>query len=430
MTLSNSSPAFQRMVHQLVAASQVEEPVLLTGEVGTGKRQSAASIHKASLRRSGRFVTLNCLGLSEARFESEMFGVISPNFEVSRKGALSLAEGGTLYLHEVTELSSRAQALLVRFLESGVYCPLNGADMVRANVRLVCSSSLPVENMVEAGVFRNDLYHLISTITIHTPSLNDRIEDIPMLVASILREMGAADRVVTNASIKPLLEHSFSGNLVELRNIVFRVLHNFSDKELSEEHFRFALRADPGFETAFGEAMNRSVLGSEYFLSDPMSAALGRVDRPKGGGGAAGPEGRLHSDSPVAARGIPASQNVPVRGRGQPEAAFPAVVGESLERFADVNRPVRLADMMDGEVLATNTIPQVAETAVRHSASRTLSAPPLPPVPGAAGLKSLKEQERDYFRQLLEYCDGDKKRAAEIAGVNLRTLYRRLEGLD
>lgn len=413
MNFFNSSKAFQAIVRQLHSASLVSEPVLLTGEVGTGKRQSAMSIHRASERRNGRFVTLNCLGLADAKFELEMFGSVTDSFELTRKGALSLAEGGTLYLHEVAELAPRSQALLVRFLETGVYCPINGYDHLSANARVICSSSLPLENLVESGRFRNDLYHLLTALCIHMPNLNDRLEDIPLLVQGILRDMGlGGQRTFAPDAMLPLFQHSFNGNLVELRNIVFRLAHNFSDREITAEQVRFALRGDAHHESAFREASRQPTLKSDYMgleaLGAPVRAELKAPD--------------AQADKPNTTKSN-------------------AVPHESMQAFDALSKPMRLRDL-DGAISPEDRqILASTEPLAPPLHPGAPAAMPVEPVPGnassvfqpkystAGGPLSLREQEKEYFRQLLEFCKGDKKQAAEIAGLTLRTLYRKLEEL-
>jgi DNA-binding NtrC family response regulator len=405
------SQIFRDMVYQLVAASRVDEPVLLIGGVGTGKRQSAASIHKASVRSRARFVTVNCLGLSDAKFETEMFGAVSANFELNRKGAVAMAEGGTLYLHEVTELSGKSQALLVRFLETGNYCPVNGFDLVRANVRLISSSSVPLEAHVQTGIFRNELYHLISPISIHTPDLNDRLEDIPMLVSALLRDMGYADkRVFSEHALEALMQHSFNGNLIELRNILFRLVHNFNDAEVTEEQVRFCLRGDLRFESSFQEALKPAQVRADHWGLSAQGGLLAKGETAAPDGMAA--IGTAESAAPDAS--APVAQVQPSAKPTLFERATDQVLGE----YADLNKPIAMGEMSDVPQTSVGT----GRTPVKAALGKASS--------GTSRPKSMKDQERDYLRELLDHCKGDKRKAAQIAGLTLRTFYRKLEALD
>lgn len=409
MSSFSGSAVFRDMVQQLVSASRVDEPVLLVGGVGTGKRQSAASIHKASMRSRGRFITVNCLGMAESKFEAEMFGAVSSQFELNRKGGVAMADGGTLYLHEVPELSTKSQALLVRFLETGTYCPVGGYDAVRANTRVICSSSVPLEAHVQTGIFRNDLYHLITAITIHTPDLNDRLEDIPMLVGSLLRDMGySGKRVLSAEALAPLMQHSFNGNLIELRNILFRLVHNFHDREVTEEQVRFCLRGDVRFEASFKEALKPAELRADHWgltekvqLPNEISVADNSVSQSDGA-----------VDTHVTGE---AGQSGEVTGKPTLfEKATESVLGE----YADLNKPRKIGELSESDDLGNQE--SRASASVGRGPSFSPSKNPL----------SLKDQEREYLRQLLDHCKGDKRQAAQIAGLTLRTLYRKLEELD
>ncbi len=313
----------------------------------------------------------------------------------------------------MAELAPRSQALLVRFLETGVYCPVNGSDHLNADVRVIASSSLPLENLVESGRFRNDLYYLLTAVCIRMPKLNDRLEDIPMLVQGILRDIGlGGQRTFAPKAMLPLFQHSFNGNLMELRNIVFRLVHNFHDHEITAEQVSFALRGDDHYESAFREASRQPTLKSDYMGLEAFGAPV-----------------RAELQSPVAQADKPDTANLN------------AVSRESMQAFDALSKPTRLRDL-DGAISPEDR--QILASSEPLAPSLRPDAPvatPVEPVPDNASAAfqpkysmagaplSLREQEKEYFRQLLEFCKGDKKQAAEIAGLTLRTLYRKLEEL-
>lgn len=223
--MKHNSDAFTSLVRSLQRCSQIDAHILISGEMGTGKRQSAVSIHNASARSNARFISLNCAGLTDEQFKIEMFGKNNDVHEFVRKGMLFMAEGGTVYLHEVNELSLPNQALLLRFLETGIYMPVNSVDVISADVRFICSSSKNISGLVENGLFRNDLYHLISQMVITTPTINDRIDDMEMLSKNIISELFPNQRfVLDELALAYLKGHSFTGNLIELKNILVRAL--------------------------------------------------------------------------------------------------------------------------------------------------------------------------------------------------------------
>jgi DNA-binding NtrC family response regulator len=148
------------------------------------------------------------LGIKESKFELEMLGALNPYNHQLRQGAVALAEGGTLYLHEVGELPAACQTLLLRLVESNTYSPVNSSDTYNSDFRLIASSSQDLMAMVEHGKFRNDLLHHINTLTIRAPSLNERREDIADLVRSILLEMSVASvKQLTPEAMEVLCDH-------------------------------------------------------------------------------------------------------------------------------------------------------------------------------------------------------------------------------
>lgn len=235
---SPTSAAFHGFVRRLHLASQSDDPVLLAGEVGTGKRQSASTIHNVGGRSGGNFVQIDCLGIKESKFELEMLGALNPYNHQLRQGAVALAEGGTLYLHEVGELPAACQTLLLRLVESNTYSPVNSSDTYNSDFRLIASSSQDLMAMVEHGKFRNDLLHHINTLTIRAPSLNERREDIADLVRSILLEMSVASvKQLTPEAMEVLCHHKYTANILELRNIIHRLVGTFETDHPRHQQF-------------------------------------------------------------------------------------------------------------------------------------------------------------------------------------------------
>jgi DNA-binding NtrC family response regulator len=396
------SKAFSVLVQRLSVASRSDSPVLLTGETGTGKRQAAMSLHRSGARRSARFVTINCIGISDERFELELCGSQTSSFEMNRKGALFLAEAGTIYLHEIAELSKRSQGLLLRCLESGVYAPVGGNDVIRSDVRVIASSSANLNAMAEAGEFRTDLYHFLSAVVIQTPSLNDRMEDIPKLAKAMISEISAGSTVeLSDNGLAQLMNHSFSGNLVELRNILFRALSyaqlsEYGDMVVSEENVSRALAAS-------GVTGSRDAAAEEQAVSvDYMPAEIDEVDGPS--------NLRL------------ASQKT---GRWEQGDKTPVSIAETdrLSRVLDSPAPISEFTTENEDNVIESPKSQLGTTPDLSMSSKHRDT-----VSGS-NFRSLKDQERDYLLQLLDKCGGDKRAAAKIAGVTLRTLYRKLEGL-
>lgn len=220
------SEPFMRMLEMVHRAAPSDISVLLLGESGTGKELVAKALHDSSPRSAKSFVTVECSGLSEALFESELFGHERGAFTgaVSRKrGLVEAARGGTLFLDEIGEIPLPQQVKLLRLLETGVYRAVGSVEPQHADVRLVCATHRDLKAMVESGEFRRDLYYRISPFPIPLPTLKQRIDDLPLLIEVLLRRLVGGDGIsISRAALKVLMRYDFPGNIRELRNILER----------------------------------------------------------------------------------------------------------------------------------------------------------------------------------------------------------------
>jgi transcriptional regulator with PAS, ATPase and Fis domain len=225
-----SSPAFNQMLSLISRVAPTNAAVLLQGESGTGKELAARALHQASLRSSRALVTLECAGLSETLFESELFGHVKGAFtgaNYTRQGLAEAAHGGTLFLDEIGDVPLSLQVKLLRLIETGTYRPVGSTQVRQADFRLVCATHRNLERMVEEGAFRQDLYYRINVFPIHLPSLAERAEDLPLLARAILRDsQGQGGKVfhLTESALALLKAHQYRGNIRELRNILSRAM--------------------------------------------------------------------------------------------------------------------------------------------------------------------------------------------------------------
>ena len=224
--LVGRSPAFTRMLERVLRVAGADAAVLLLGETGTGKELVARAIHEASARARGPFVAVDCAGLTETLFESELFGYEKGAFTgaASRKqGLVEAASGGTLFLDEVGELPLPLQVKLLRLLETGTYRRVGGLDALRADFRLVAATHRALAAMVRAGDFRQDLYYRLNVFPIRTPALHERPEDIALLAESLLERVDRRPgRRFTPAALAWLAARTYAGNIRELRNLIER----------------------------------------------------------------------------------------------------------------------------------------------------------------------------------------------------------------
>ena len=297
-----SSVAFNQMLEMINLVARHDTSVLLLGETGTGKELAASAIHEASRRGDKSMVTVECAGLSDTLFESELFGHVKGAFTgavSNKRGLLELARGGTLFLDEIGDVPLGMQVKLLRLLETGTYRAVGDAQVRRADFRLVCATHKDLREQVQRGEFREDLYFRINAFPIVLPPLRQRRDDIPLLARSILEKLHPERSYrLSDKAMSQLMALPFTGNIRELRNVLERA-------------------------TIFAREQ-----------------------------------------------------------------------------------------LIDQDVL-----------------SRCLSEPIEQREPDQAVWTDLATQERRYLRQLLAHCQGDKARAAQIAGISVRSLYRRLQSL-
>ncbi|PKO94659.1 MAG: Fis family transcriptional regulator [Betaproteobacteria bacterium HGW-Betaproteobacteria-10] len=224
--LVGRSPAFVGMLEKVLRVADSNAAVLLLGETGTGKELVAHAIHEASARQAAPFVAVDCAGMTETLFESELFGYEKGAFTGAnqrKQGLVEAASGGTLFLDEIGELPITLQVKLLRLLETGTYRRVGGLDWLPVDFRLICATHRDLRAMVQAETFRRDLYFRINTFPIHTPALHERAEDIPLLAISLLERVDRKrHRQFSPAALAWLTSRRYSGNIRELRNLIER----------------------------------------------------------------------------------------------------------------------------------------------------------------------------------------------------------------
>lgn len=249
MEMVGESPLFQKMVSKISRVGNSEASVLLLGESGTGKELAARAIHMASARKDKALVSLECAGLSDALFESELLGHVKGAFTGAinnKKGLVELANGGTLFLDEVGDIPLPMQVKLLRLIETGTFRPLGSAEVRSSDFRLICATHKNLYQMVMSGEFRSDLYYRINVFPILLPSLAERTADIPLLAKSLLSRLDPAyDYRFTSKATRKLQELSYPGNIRELRNLISRALVMADTNLIDEQVIELALEDAP-----------------------------------------------------------------------------------------------------------------------------------------------------------------------------------------
>ena len=225
------SEAIMRVRDIINKVAPTEARVLITGPNGTGKEVVAHLIHENSARANGPMVEVNCAAIPGELIESELFGHMKGSFTGAvkdRAGKFEQADGGTLFLDEIGDMSLAAQTKVLRALQESEITRVGSDKAVKVNVRVLAATNKDLAKEIEAGNFREDLFHRLNVIPIHVPALNDRIEDIPLLVehfcAQICAEQGIALKTFDNEAIKALQGKDWTGNIRQLRNVVERLI--------------------------------------------------------------------------------------------------------------------------------------------------------------------------------------------------------------
>ncbi len=235
------SPAIQKIMDTIDKVAPTEARVLVTGENGTGKELVARWIHEKSNRANGPLVEVNCAAIPSELIESELFGHEKGSFTSAVKqriGKFEQANGGTLFLDEIGDMDLSAQAKVLRALQENKITRVGGDKEISVDVRVVAATNKDLLQEIEAGNFRLDLYHRLSVILIHVPTLNEREEDIPLIAEKFLKEIceesGYPKKVFTPLALEALKTIAWSGNIRELRNVVER-LAIMSDQKINDE---------------------------------------------------------------------------------------------------------------------------------------------------------------------------------------------------
>ena len=230
--LVGTSEAIREIEAEVECAAHTDAKILLTGPSGVGKEVVANLIHHESRRRFSPFVAINCAGVPDSLLESELFGHVRGSFTDAhrdKKGWLEQAQGGTVFLDEVGEMTVRMQAVLLRFLESGEIQRV-GADRMHGvvNVRVIAATNRNLMTQVAEGKFREDLYYRLNVIHIAIPPLRERMEDVPALLKYFMEASSAVHRapvpVLADATMTRLMSYSWPGNVRELKNVVERLV--------------------------------------------------------------------------------------------------------------------------------------------------------------------------------------------------------------
>lgn len=229
LNLRGESKVFLETLSMIKRVAKCDTTVLIEGETGTGKENAARALHYLGVRQNNAFIPINCGSIPDSLFESEIFGFEKGAFTDAKhkqSGLATLADRGTLFLDEVDSLSPRAQASMLRFLQTGEYRPLGSGCLQKSDVRIIAATNANLLQLVANKQFREDLYYRLNVFHIHMPALRERPEDIPVicehLIHQYIGQYGAGPTKIHPSLLRDFQTRSWPGNVRELENILLR----------------------------------------------------------------------------------------------------------------------------------------------------------------------------------------------------------------
>ncbi|MBQ5415725.1 MAG: sigma-54-dependent Fis family transcriptional regulator [Bacteroidales bacterium] len=371
-----NDPALNRALETAVAIAPTNLTVLITGESGVGKENIPKIIHQNSLRKSGKYLAVNCGAIPEGTINAELFGHEKGSFTgaiAERKGYFEVADGGTLFLDEIGELPKDTQAMLLRVLQDGEFIKVGSSKVEKTDVRVIAATNINLMHAVSTGKFREDLFYRLNAIQITMPSLRDRKDDIYLLFRKFSSDFseryGMRKVNLTHDAIAMLRDYRWPGNIRQLKNAAKSLTALESTSISGDEH-----RIEIDTETL-----------SKYIPKDDPNALPALVSAP---------QSSMSSDDKQ------------------------MIVKALLDLKQEVDRLK--------SIVASNAIKQ-AEPQIQEPEEVEWQEPEHKEEPQENRTLSIQEIEKENIARALEKFGGNRKLAAEALGISERTLYRRLK---
>jgi transcriptional regulator with PAS, ATPase and Fis domain len=385
-----SSPGLLRVIEIAVQVAPTDLSVLITGESGTGKEYFPQIIHQFSTRKHGKYVAVNCGAIPEGTIDSELFGHEKGSFTgamADRKGYFEEADGGTIFLDEIGELPLSTQVRLLRVLEAGEFMKVGSSKALKTNVRVVAATNLNINDAVEKGEFREDLYYRLNTVPLKVMPLRDRKEDIHLLFRKFASDFAERYRMPTirldNEAVAVLLAYDWPGNVRQLKNITEQI--SIIEKERlidakTLQHYIPALNESklPALYRGIDEKTFSSEREILYQILFDMKKDMNDLKKLV--------HDILQNDNAQLIRKLYHTEN----GNYAPEQTAPSRVNMN---------PVVHENIFDTEEFVEESL-------------------------------SLEDKEVELIRKALEKHKGKRKHAANELGISERTLYRKIKEYD
>ena len=281
-----SSPALKRVLAQVAKVAEADSTVLILGETGTGKELVARAIHKRSRRANAAFIRVNCAAIPPSLIASELFGHEKGAFTGAlqrRLGRFEAADGGTIFLDEVGELPQEAQVALLRVLQEREIERVGSSQPIAVDVRVLAATNRDLEDAVERGAFREDLFYRLNVFPIRLPPLRERAEDIPILVEYLVdhfaKQMSKRIRQIEKQTLQRLIAYAWPGNVRELQNVIERALVLSEDETFAIEESWLSRK--PG-KRANGTSVTTLADGEKALIEAALRETHGKVAGPRG----------------------------------------------------------------------------------------------------------------------------------------------------
>ena len=292
LTMVGESYAMRQLREQVAMAAPTNGRVLIHGENGTGKELVARTVHGLSRRRAGPFVEVNCAAIPEELIESELFGHVKGAFTgavADRRGKFEIADGGTIFLDEIGDMSLKPQAKVLRVLQEQVVEPVGGTASVRVDVRVLAATNKDLQMEIREGRFRDDLFFRLNVIPIFVPPLRDRRDDIPLLARHFMQgfatEYGRRAKALDPSAVAALQQYDWPGNVRELRNVIERLIIMVAGDTITPRDLAFLgtgvlaiAEADPAGATLASLHDARARFERDYILRT-LAAHEGNISR-------------------------------------------------------------------------------------------------------------------------------------------------------
>ncbi len=235
-------PSFKNVIKMILKIAPFDATALIIGESGTGKEMVAKAIHNISPRKNSPFIPINCAAIPENLIESELFGYLPGAFtgaSTRKKGFFEAAQGGTIFLDEISEIPLQIQVKLLRFLQSKEIYPIGSTTPIHVDVRIIAASNVELEERIKNGLFRADLYYRLNIFSIKLPPLRERSSDIPILANYFLEKykylVHGKNKYLSSGAIKKLLDYYWPGNIRELEAVIQRAMILSDNEQIDED---------------------------------------------------------------------------------------------------------------------------------------------------------------------------------------------------